>query len=398
MSVSHTKAPIATKSARVPLAPGDFRRNNFDLIRLLAAAQVLFVHAAWHLDVISFESPVLQVLERLPGVPIFFFVSGLLISRSFETNSGLEDYARNRGFRIFPALWVCFALSVLSVALTGYFRTADISFESAMAWIVAQMTIYQPYSPAFMDGYGVGNLNGSLWTVTVELQFYVLVPFLYFMLRRLPKSWFNPVLLVLIAFFMLVNVFAQRIWAAEFQGTFDFARKLLSTTFLPWVYMFLIGIWVQRNFEAVRDFVQGKWQVPLFLLLYIGVSSVMVDSTKTLGLPGGRSLGLVGNRIDPVSYLALVMLVMAVAYNAPNLAQKILQRNDISYGVYIYHMPVVNLLIALGIMGTVGSLLVAIIFSLVLGICSWLFVEQPCLKLKRNALNPLKAFNAKPVT
>ena len=398
MSSSPTRAPIAAKSARVPLAQGDFRRNNFDLIRLLAAVQVLFVHAAWHLDVISFESPVFHVLERLPGVPIFFFVSGLLISRSYESNSGLEDYSRNRGFRIYPALWVCFALSVLSVALTGYFRTVDASFQSVMAWIVAQMTIYQPFNPAFMDGYGIGNLNGSLWTITVELQFYVLIPILYFVLRRLPKSWFNPVLLVLIAFFMLVNVFDQRIWAREFQGTFDFARKVVDTTFLPWVYMFLIGVWVQRNFETVRNFVQGKWRVPLFLAIYVIVSYVMVDLSKNLGLPGDRGLGLLGNRIDPVSYLALVLLVMAVAYNAPNLAEKILRRNDISYGVYIYHMPVVNLLIALGIMGTAGSLLLAIVVSLALGVCSWVFVERPCLKLKRNALNPLKAFNPKPAT
>ena len=175
-----------------------FRTNNFDLIRLVAALQVVFLHTSKHLDLIHPESVLSSIIDRFPGVPIFFFVSGFLISRSFETNPGLGDYSRNRAFRIFPALWVCFMLSVLSAWMTGYFSTVEVPIARFVGWVAAQLSFLQIYNPEFMRGYGTGVLNGSLWTITVELQFYVIVPCLYILLRRLSRRGFDAVLVPLI--------------------------------------------------------------------------------------------------------------------------------------------------------------------------------------------------------
>ncbi len=62
--------------------------NNFDLIRLLAAIQVVFRHTFYKYD---FQSEILNFIKELilafPGVPIFFMVSGFLIYWSFDRNS-----------------------------------------------------------------------------------------------------------------------------------------------------------------------------------------------------------------------------------------------------------------------------------------------------------------------
>ena len=89
------------------------KTNNFDLIRLAAALQVALTHALG--DMGSGERLWLLRLftELFPGVPIFFFISGFLISKSFEKNPVLREYALNRCLRIYPALVVCFALSVM---------------------------------------------------------------------------------------------------------------------------------------------------------------------------------------------------------------------------------------------------------------------------------------------
>ena len=59
-------------------------RNNFDLVRLFAASQVLVLHAAYLLKVAPAPDTPLgaafDVLGWFPGVPIFFIVSGFLIT------------------------------------------------------------------------------------------------------------------------------------------------------------------------------------------------------------------------------------------------------------------------------------------------------------------------------
>jgi peptidoglycan/LPS O-acetylase OafA/YrhL len=55
---------------------------------------------------------------------------------------------------------------------------------------------------------------------------------------------------------------------------------------------------------------------------------------------------------------------------------------DLSYGLYVWHMPVINLFIVLGIQ----SISAAIGLSFVLAILSWFLVEKPMLKLKKYSL------------
>ena len=84
------------------------RHNNFDLIRLLAAAQVVFVHAVGHTPVLESHPPwlrgLLDVVVMFPGVAVFFVISGFLVPRSYER---LRDrpgtYFMHRALRIYPA-------------------------------------------------------------------------------------------------------------------------------------------------------------------------------------------------------------------------------------------------------------------------------------------------------
>ena len=132
-----------------------------------------------HLDIGHGESVILSILSYFPGVPIFFFVSGFLISKSYETNSQLSEYTQNRMLRIFPSLFVCTLLALFSVYLTGYFADKTYSISEFVFWVFGQISFFQFYNPEFMRGFGTGVMNGSLWTISVELQFYMMVPILY---------------------------------------------------------------------------------------------------------------------------------------------------------------------------------------------------------------------------
>ncbi|MEI8021293.1 MAG: acyltransferase, partial [Schlesneria sp.] len=157
------------------------RPNNFDLIRLLAALQVVYCHTCWHLGITSgIGDPTLaNFIHWFPGVPIFFTISGFLISRSWERSDNWREYATKRVLRIYPALWVQLAVGILITTAFGVVTPSLATCPSFGLWIVAQSTFVQVYNPSFMRGFGLGVLNGSLWTIPVELGFYVSLPILY---------------------------------------------------------------------------------------------------------------------------------------------------------------------------------------------------------------------------
>ena len=142
----------------IKLSNFEFKKNNFDLIRLVAALQVVFIHGHRHFEI---EGGIwaTNVLALFSGVPIFFVVSGFLISASIERNFSLTSYAKNRVLRIFPALWACFFFTVITIFV---FYDPKFSSSEFAAWVLSQITVVQFFHPDFLRGYGVGVVNASL--------------------------------------------------------------------------------------------------------------------------------------------------------------------------------------------------------------------------------------------
>lgn len=363
----------ARRGAACPAAKVLPKTNNFDLIRLAAALQVALNHAgadlgdaapAWHLRAIA---------DWFPGVPIFFFISGFLISKSFEKNSVLHEYAQNRFLRIYPGLAVCFLLSLASVWLTGYFAKISVSPADMLLWAGAQLSVGQFYNPEFMRHYGLGVLNGSTWTITVELQFYVLVPLMYGVLRwrGLSRRRFNLILGGLILGFMIVN--QEYVHAAAFHSR-PLWYKLAGVSFAPWFYMFLVGVLFQRNFNVIQRWFAGRF-IPVLAAYCV------------LGFLASHVLGWgFGNSLNPLLFIGLSIGTFAAAFSANTLSDRLLRRNDLSYGVYIYHGPVINLLLATRLGAAWMGFPLAVAATLGLAYASWRMVEKPALTLKRHPL------------
>jgi len=344
-----------------------FYQNNFDIIRLLAAFQVALVHVTHHFNV-----PLPHFLglfvDLFPGVPIFFFTSGFLISKSFEINSELKIYGKKRILRIYPALVVCSVLSLCSVFMVGYFEKIDVSAVKIAVHAVAQSTFFQFYNPEYMRHFGTGVLNGSLWTITVELQFYFLVPILYRFLGVLKTERRNLGLIALTVLFALIYLAH---WPLRRTYGDETIFKLWSVTFAPWVWMFLVGMLCQRNFTICHRFLKGRF---LLALLFYVVWAYF----------GTRFLGwTTNNRIDLPLFLPLAALVFASAYSLPLLSEKVLHRNDISYGIYIYHVPVINVMLYQGYSGRGVHVAITIVLTIIAAAASWFLVERNFLKLKR---------------
>lgn len=342
-------------------------RNNFDLIRLIAAAQVAVVHATEHLGLrLPAHDVTLRLLESFPGVPIFFGVSGFLVSASWQRSRGANEFFLNRSLRIFPALWLCFFLSIALIAASGYFNAHFPPIPDLMIWAGAQLSFVQVYNPGFLRDWGIGAVNGSLWTIPVEMQFYVLTP-LVVGLFAWSRRWFWAVVVA----FMAINLVHTQILSA--QPDWNGLRKLAAVTFAPWIFMFMLGAAANFYWEKIRALLEGRF---VFWLLGYGVvaaGNLFVD------------IGAHSNHILPVFGIMLIGLTLSAAFTAPGIADRILRRNDISYGLYIYHMPIYNFVLE-RFDGPRPAAIWALGAAFVVSLLSWLLVEKPALGLKKHPL------------
>jgi peptidoglycan/LPS O-acetylase OafA/YrhL len=346
-----------------------FRDNNLDLLRLVAAMQVAVVHSKESFGV-ELPSVVEFLLDAFPGVPVFFFLSGLLIYRSYGNAGGLAQFALNRGLRLLPALWTCVLLSLLSVWATGY-ALEGAGIWKILIWLTGQMTFVQFYNPSWLRDYGVGVVNGSLWTIAVEIQFYALTPLLWRSVQSARGG--ARTLLVLAAVFALGNLAYISLPRDVSDGL---AGRLMMVSFVPWFYMFVLGAAVAMRPELIEaSLSRPLWQ-------WLSVYVLLAGATRALGLP-------LGNLVNPALVAALIPVVLHAGFARPGLAARWLHGSDISYGAYIYHMPVINVVLATGALVAWPAVFATLACTVILAALSWRVVERPALRLKRRTLRPV---------
>jgi peptidoglycan/LPS O-acetylase OafA/YrhL len=360
----------------------DWSVNNFDLLRLLAALQVAVVHSIGILKPTGYFARLLGAgLDRFPGVPIFFVVSGVLISKSYEHSDSLRDYLRNRCLRIFPGLWVCLVVSVAVILALGVGSLGRITAPGWLSWWSGQMSIFQNFQATFLEPLSTG-LNGSLWTIPIELEFYIVLPALYGILRL--RRHLGNIRLLAIG---LASLAVQLLIINSHQSVGQVrAHSLLEVTVAPYLWMFLVGVSIQRNWSTVRGWLFGRahWWGLGYLMLCAAARWLRVDTG--------------GNNMSPVYLLPLAGLIVSLAMSAPQLSDRILRHQDVSYGLYLYHMLVIDLLVGLASPSGWGSFAAAIIVSLGLAALSWTLIEKPYLGGKRGALRAVSDGSSVPAT
>lgn len=348
-------APFETNTA------ANFHTNNFDLLRLLAATQVLTLHTLRHFHFPLF--PGIEILAFFPGVPIFFVISGYLISAAFERTSGTSIYLQNRFLRIYPGLWVCILATVIVGSALGF----NFLQAAGLKWLIAQV-LALIYTPGFLSTFGTGSYNGALWTIPVELQFYLLLPVLYSLGRKLKLSenaFFGALFVAFFAAAIAVTYYFPDASTPHERGL----TKLVRYSFVPHIYFFLAGVLMQRVgvFRWKCIYGQGLW----WLAAYLCIALLL---PRTAMAVHARSL-------------ILAVTVIALAYTLPDLSRKLLRGNDISYGVYMYHGLLINLLLSLHFSHSYSTFFAVLIGAYAAGAASWFGVERHFLRRKRETLH-----------
>lgn len=333
------------------------RNNHFNLIRASAALAVMFVHYFWltksEVTLDRFLIPHHGLTSGSIAVDILFSVSGFLITASLFNRHGVVDFLSARCLRVFPGLWTMLVMVVfgLGAALTTLplsdYLTAPLTWFYFWRW----GTIVNGYA-FFLPGLFEHNpldaqVNGSLWTITIEWRLYMLFAAGWFVLSPLP-TWRRR------AFRVVIPLVALALYVQN---------AILHAGDLGAQHCFCF-------FAGSTIFLHGD-RLPVGLLP-LALTFVILALVLALG---GPFLAV---------YLALgSYLVLNLAYAPGRRLLAFNRLGDYSYGLYIYAYPITQAIIALKpSIGPVALGLIATPSTLVLAILSWRFVEKPALAKK----------------
>jgi len=150
--------------------------NNFDFVRLLAATLVFLSHQ--HVLTGHGELLLLPGLSAgAVGVGVFFAVSGFLVTQSWMRDPHLVRFAVKRLLRIWPGLAVAVFLTVFVVGSAatslplGDFLSSRATYDY---FNILRFKIYYVLPGVFEGNPYPRGVNGSLWTIPIEVQWYVI--------------------------------------------------------------------------------------------------------------------------------------------------------------------------------------------------------------------------------
>ena len=162
------------------------RINNFNIIRIVAAAMVIYGHMSSIMGV--YKHTVYDQAVSSLAVKILFVISGYLIMVSLINDDHFGRYMVRRCFRIFPGLIGVVLFSALIIG--PIFTNLPLSeyFTSKITWnYLRNILLYPIYVlPGVFSDYTYPNaVNGSLWTLPIEFALYLVLPALLFVFKKL---------------------------------------------------------------------------------------------------------------------------------------------------------------------------------------------------------------------
>jgi peptidoglycan/LPS O-acetylase OafA/YrhL len=341
-------------------------RNNFALLRLFAAWLVLFGHS-YPLVLATPEHPHItdpisqffyaylgfgQSLSGM-GVCLFFFVSGLLVTKSYVQRDNARAFLRSRAARIFPALLVnlLFCALVIGAIATTLPLNTYLFHSGIHQFITHNLLLWQIQFelPAVFQTLPWQSVNGSLWTLPLEVRMYLwcLAFGICGILNH--RATFNAVMLVAFGLFLM-------------QGKGFFLGQE-GTDFL-WIY-FLLGMATYLNAEYLR--------LDLRILLVLLALTACFHGVDT-------------RLYDMCFALTFSYAVLYAAYARYLPALDVGRLGDFSYGTYLYAYPVQQLLVQLSD-NTLSPLMLCAATTatvLPLAVLSWVFIEKPALRRFRS--------------
>lgn len=371
--------------------PAEGRFVGLDGLRGVGAVAIVAAHTWLNLGSLVPVGPFSVPLQRVSLFLVMFFVlSGFLLYRPFVAAAlagrplRVRRYLRNRVLRVWPAWLVVLGVSGL---VLGVATVAPLTLEHGLAptlprtgwlWTAPELLginafFGQSVLPStLMTGIGPG------WSLSLEVSFYLLLPVFCLVFRR--RVWLPPLLSIGVGLVgktvhvsLLSGLTPQEAFLADWGPTWEavFARSLPVHADLLGLGM-AVAVLCQRGFAS---------RGPILLAAVGGLVATEMLPTYVdtgWGVFWAASILLIATRQQGVVARALDL-------------RPVRWMGEISYSVYLWHLPVILLLVKTGVArgenhaGLGLNLLLVFAVTVPLAHLTWKYVERPAMAHKRRS-------------
>ena len=313
--------------------------NCFDFLRYVFAFSLIIAHFCTLTGNEQF-----WFITGSMRVKAFFTITGFLVTYSFlRRDCRMKSYARKRFVRIVPAYVACI-LFCLTLGWTVTTLDTGEFFASMQTWKYTVANIFmlnwlEPELPQTFQSNYVPQMNGSLWSMKQEMIFYALVPLMIILMRRTGKRALTfPIIALGLLLYAVVPLQTQ-----------------YFMYFFSGMFLLLFFDYVSQHYNVI---------LPLSVVAETFVYVVEVPYITAFCYA-----------IEPLTFSAIII---CIAYNCKPL--NFLRKYDnVTYGLYLYHFPVIQLLILCGVeeLNIYLCFVLALIITGILACLSWFMIEKP---------------------
>jgi peptidoglycan/LPS O-acetylase OafA/YrhL len=316
---------------------------HFLILRIALASAVVFAH----FPLISGTERMFSLMSPTVAVQAFFVISGWVVSASFARSATLTGFWLRRLARLYP-LYVFVIVSQAIAAWALAWPTAGVLRELAryLSVNLAFLNFLQPALFGLLADAPVKAFNPSLWTLKLEVIFYVLTPLIVTLIMTMARS--QRLRGTIALFLAAIGLYYLAWWhseslARQFPGQFRF---------------FAAGLLCWQLSERVHIKHRGRLALAAALAFY--VANHIVDIPVLGALQPG----------------VIAIFVYGAAYTLPEPKRL----PDVSYGIYVWHGPLIQFGLLLGV---TAHLWLACAATLLVATLSWYCIEKPAIHWAR---------------
>ena len=325
--------------------------NNFDIVRYYLSFAVLIAHFSELTG-----STIFFPTSSYVAVGGFFMLSGFLVFYSYLRSSSIKQYFVRRARRILPPYMtivvLCAVLGVFITTLSVKEYYTSSQFWEYLAANLSFANFLQPSLPGVFEGQVYDAVNGSLWTMKVEVMLYISIPVVAWLMLKYNKPW------ILVAVYILSYLYKigmGYLYDMTGEMIYSIMQRQVGGQFL----FFYSGVALLLYFDYFQRYV--KWLFPIAVAICVAAEFV--------------------RWFDFFQPLSIAMIIIGFAYNCRWFVW-LRKYDNIAYSIYLFHYPIIQLVVYWGLpeVNIYMALGVVVAMTVGLSILSWYCIERPILK------------------